>query len=193
MNYELVKTPASIKNDFFKMNKNEAKEYFDWFTANISTRMSILNDYLLEYCPVWESNYSKESLSLLSDVFPQMVSSKEVPKETQSGERLFIKGAFKKVDITPKKGLSDLTVSFCFDVAIYFGECLRLTCSLPWGLSVDSKKNINYGQPVLKSTGSPVELNPRLIVENLAYKALEGSLPDKQLVLLYDNWKKLLT
>jgi len=193
MNYELVKIPASFKNDFFKMSKKEAKEYLDWFTAIVPSRMSILNDYLLDYCPVWESSYSRESLSLLSEVFPQMVSSTGMPNEKQSGKKMFIKGAFKKIEITPDKGLSNLTVSFCFDVAIYFGECLRLACNLPWELNVDSKKNINYGQPVLKKTGSPVELNPRLIVENLAHKVLEGDLPDKQLVLLYDNWKKLLT
>ncbi len=58
-----------------------------------------------------------------------------------------------------------------------------------WGYDISSRKYASYAQPILKKDGIKVELNPKLILEVLAKKVIEGRAKDTALTDLYKTWK----
>lgn len=44
--YEVMKSPFSDFNDFDKMKKKEAEEYFNWYVSELDNRMRILKAYI---------------------------------------------------------------------------------------------------------------------------------------------------
>ena len=96
--------------------------------------------------------------------------------------------------ITSENIITDKTTSICYDVGLYFAKCLiQENTSLSWGFKLKPKSYIHYGQPILYSETSKVDLNPRSIFEMKARKFLDGNTNKNDgFQVLFEVWNTLL-
>lgn len=168
------------------MSKKELKEYYNWFMDNISVRLNALQHVVTftQGFENWQGDFSPESLNTLGEWFALHV---EVRKKTQEElDELKSQLTF-PIDI-PEEELTEATFSLAYDIGIYLSQVfLRNHMSLKWEQFLGSKRNVDYGQPILIGFGK-VPFNPIRISIVLAYGISRGNRDSKGLKELYDIW-----
>ena len=143
--------------------------------------------------PDWVADYSDTSLFKLYEWFKQQIAYRVMTQEEkeQIENQISITPLFVGVIPIPELTFTVETVTICFDTSIYFGETLVYnTNNLKWKADLASKKYADYAQPLLFKDGNKVPLNPRRIIENVAYNILDKGERDMSFIKLFDTWKR---
>ncbi len=187
MDYQPI-YPPQVFNSLRQASKKEAEACFEWFIQVKDERIKVL-EKAVQTTPgfkSWRADYTPNSLSLLSKWFNSVVASRPMTPEEIKEEENKLLPQFKDIIQIDTKTLSSQTVSICFDVGIYVGECLKNKLShLQWKL-FEGRKYIDHNQPVLEDFNG-AGFNPRRIGEVQAGKILKG-IGKVDLLQIYNYW-----
>jgi hypothetical protein len=74
---------------------------------------------------------------------------------------------------------------------MYFARVLmQLYPQLRWKLFLGSKRNVDYGQPVLEGFRSAIVLNPVAVSTVIARKAAQGEAKRSHLRATFETWRE---
>lgn len=194
-NKYLIEVPEKLNKKFKNFDKSDATEYLDWFITISPLRMKQLNTSVLKKFPNWKGDFTRKSLEILQDWFISNISFRKKTDEEITEIKSQLKGTLIEKVITIKdETLTTKSISVCFDVALYLANTLKESNpKLNWGFKLTPKNYIHYGQPVLFTKKSKIDLNPRSIIEMKALKVLDETFTDNDtFIKLFDIWTKLL-
>lgn len=188
--YPLIKIPAFVNKDIYTFSKEEAKEYFKWFTSIKSERLRILESKVQEMYPEWKLDFTRNSLINLYEWFGKKVIYRNINEE----EKEEIKKQISKtpllvgvIDI-PETTFTDETVSICFDIGVYMGDALIFNVlGTKWVQKINSTNYIDYAQPIIATKVSKVPFNPRRVAESMARSILNKSTKSFSFLELFDD------
>jgi len=176
--YPLIKIPTFANKDIYTFSKEEAKEYYKWFTSIKRERSQILESEVQEIYPEWKLDYTRNSLINLYEWFRKKVMYRNMNKE----EKEELKEQISKTPLLvgvieiPETTFTAETVSICFDIGVYFGDALIFNVlDAKWIQKINSTNYIDYAQPLIATKVSKVPFNPRRVIESMA-----GSILDKR-------------
>jgi hypothetical protein len=191
MEYQLIQPPHLV--NFRAMDGKQAREYFDWFIAQVPIRVAELKKYVQstpEY-KIWETDFTPESLDLLGKWLCEHIETKQ--RSSEGIKNIYANSPewFRNIQI-PDYDLSLITVSLSFDVGVYLSQVITNNVQgLRWEIVAKPKKDVNYHQPVL-TNGEHLVLNPVGIVLTYAYGIAQGTKGPNRLRELYEIWSKTL-
>lgn len=188
--YPLIKIPDFANKDIYTFSKEEAKEYYKWFTTIKSERLQILETEVQKMYPEWKLDYTRNSLITLYEWLGKKVMYRNMNDE----EKEEIKKQISKtpllvsVIVIPDTTFTDETVSICFDIGVYFGDSLIFNVpGTKWIQKINSTNYIDYAQPLIATKFSKVPFNPRRIAESMAGSILDKSEKSFSLLDLFDD------
>lgn len=189
--YPLVSIPSFANKSFYDFTHEESKRYFNWFLKIRNERIDILESNVQLLYPKWKADYSRSSLNELYDWLGKQVEYRLMTDD----EKMMIKDQISStplfIDVIPIPNVTftDETVSICFDTGIYFGETLiKNIPDLMWIQKLNSKKFIDYAQPLISRKKSKVPVNPRRVAENIASSFLDREQNEITFEELFDKW-----
>jgi hypothetical protein len=189
--YPLVIVSNSFNKPFVDFTNKEAKAYFEWFMNIKEERIGILEKNVQQYNKDWYANFSRLSFTNLFVWFKSNVKSKKT-NETEAEEirnQLLATPFLVNVIEISDTSFTKETVSICFDVAIYFGETLiRNISDLSWIYKVNSKRYVEYAQPIIINPFKKIDVNPRRLIEVCAEKIIDGTNTENEFKDLYAVW-----
>lgn len=192
--YPLLAVPNTFNKPFGDFSNKEAKAYFEWFMKIKDERVSILERNVQQSDKNWFADYSKSSFGNLFVWFKANVKRRNIT-ETEAKEirkQLSSTPLLANVIEVRETTFTRETVSTCFDVAVYFGEILRRNINgLSWTYKVNSKRYVEYGQPIIISLSKKMEVNPRRLIEVCAEKIIDGTDKGNEFENLYNVWADL--
>ena len=190
MEYELMTPPFKCK-EFDDMNKNDAKEYFDWYISQIGHRISVLKEYAHSENGDIIFDYTPESLIPLWDWYEQKI--KLIKKSTKELEEEYKKYPKWVHDSLSHKKISMDTLKIGMDIAIYFAEVVVRSChgKIQWGYFTKPKNRMSVNEPTLLGFKHDMDLNPRLIVLNCTRRSSREK-NSTQLFDTYQVWMSFL-
>lgn len=174
------------------MSKKELRAYFKWFQEITPERIGEL-DSRVKSSPGfenWQPDLTPRSVDVLGRWFVSQI-------ETRPRTRAEIT-EFKVQPSFPieRSGveLTNRTFSLAMDIGMYLGQVfLKNHPSLKWDQPLGSKRDIDYGQPVLVGFhGGKVPLNPVGLIVTLAYGLRDNTRTGESLRELYEIWSKSL-
>ena len=189
MAYNIIKPPFTL--DFYEMPKKELKEYFRWFQEVIPDRINGLARTVKESPGFenWQPDYTPISLISLGEWMSTQVQTRERSEEELEQKRQEIGHAAHPVEI-PKWELTNQTFSLAMDIGMYLSQVfLRNHPSLKWDQLFSSKRDMDYGQPVLVGFGR-APFNPVQMTVTQAYALVHKTRSGKGLRELYDIWSR---
>jgi hypothetical protein len=90
-----------------------------------------------------------------------------------------------------RETLTDDTVTVAVHVAMYLSQVMVSNHrALSWKLKTGSKRNVDYGHPVLVGFKDDVPFNPIHLVVTLAHGLARGSKTGRRLREIYDTWER---
>jgi hypothetical protein len=188
--YPLIKIPSFATKDIYTFSKEEAKEYYKWFTSIKSERVQILESEVQQMYPEWKLDYTRNSLISLYEWFEKKAKYRNInDEEKEEIEKQISKTPlFVGVIEIPETTFTDETVSICFDAGIYFGETLIFNVlGTKWLQKINSTKYIDYAQPIIATKVSKVPVNPRRSMEGIARRLLDRDTKEIPFVELFDK------
>lgn len=186
--YHLMVPPFEFV-PFEKMNKKQAKEYFDWFILQTESRIlelqayaklhgithSVFDDSIRSLIPVWEWYESQITLT------------KKSPEEIQReliGRPKWMHGIIEQ----STERLSDLTIATAIDLSFYFAKVFLIhNPSISWGIRTKPKSLASVNRPVLTGFIKDMILDPSRIVIVSAEKSSRAPFSTR-LLDLYQTW-----
>ncbi len=179
MEYNYLVSPFDF-DSFDNISKKQAQEYFEWYIAQSETRIGLLRTFTNEKNPGRISfDNSPESLVPLWDWFEDEILFGEqgVSSEPKDGCNTELPGEALKVIL---------------DISFYFAEVvLRNNPSIAWGYFTKPKSRMSVNKPVLVGFKADMDLDPRLIVRNCAYRSIDNK-NSENLFNIYTNWLDLI-
>lgn len=176
---------------FLAMDKKKLNEFFQWFMEIkpycIEELMQLIGD--TPGFEKWEANDSANSLDGLGEWFAKKVRKRDyTPEEIEKIRNKFDPDS--KIEF-PTWDLTDETKSLALYVGMYYGDvALKNNSPLKWEQFLVSKKNADYGQPVLNGCGF-VLINPVRVAHSVAFGLIDGAKNGGDLRKGYDYWRKL--
>lgn len=187
MKYKVIQPPFTLK--FHEMAKGELREYGEWLHSVTEERLTQLEATVRQTqgFEQWRATYTENSLDLLGEWFVAQVSvrprTKEELNELHSRSPMLL-----NVD---EYELTNQTFSLAIDIGLYVARMFLNSFShVRWTQSFKSKKDIDYGQPVLIGFGKP-PFNPLRMMVTLAYSISRGTESKDGLRQIYMIWSKL--
>jgi hypothetical protein len=90
----------------------------------------------------------------------------------------------------PRNTLTEESYSIAFDVGIYLAKTLIARHpSLTWTQDFKSRRNVDFGQPLLTSFG-PLQLNPIRVAVNIAQGLAHKRRPASRFREVYEEWSR---
>lgn len=188
--YKMMIPPFEM-DEYSKLTKQQAQEYFDWFTTQIPERIEILlgaiessGEQNLE-----QFDMTPESLKPLWSWLKKNI--KTTPKsqaemnelKTTLPNRIF-------EDVNDWK-LDSSTLVLAMDVSLYFAEVfLKNYSNLYWNILSKPKSHVDLNKPVIIGFKN-APLYPPRIIRNLCSCYAEGD-SSKSLLSLYEVWKSFI-
>lgn len=188
MNYEILKPPFSLA--FTTMQRKELEAYQKWFFEIMPERISQLERVVRSASVYreWSADFSPDSLEVLGEWFSSQV---EVRPRTDE-ELTQIRTGSPLLSLGSDYELTNRTFSMAVDSGMYFGQVfIENSSKISWGQCLTSKKDADYGQPVLFGFHQ-VQLNPVRILVTLAYGIARQRRSGKRLHELYFEWMRML-
>jgi len=184
-----INTPQSV-SEIREMNKEEAQQYFFWFTNEIENNIKEMG-----MCDI--TDFSKDSLTRVWERFLDMVDTvnkEEMEKNRPSSSNENVKKPLVKVKISGVELYEGIFIR-ALDISTYFAEVFRREYQLngiKWGY-VTSLENLPYGnRPVLIGFHDPQ--NPVMdqigLFTDLTIKVVKGDRTKHVLMDLYKEWEK---
>lgn len=189
MQYQIVNPPFTPH--FATLSKEELRDYYQWFMKAIPHKVAELAE-MVRASPgfdSWDADKSPESLGTLGEWFCSQVQTR--PRSKQEIETIAARSPY-PIDV-PKEELTDRTFAAAMDVAAYFSQILlRHHPTLRWHHSLEGRRSVHYGQPVIVGFGK-AEFNPIQVMNTLAYGIASSNKDGTALRKLYDVWSKMVT
>lgn len=187
MTYIISNPP--ITADFREMQKGELKEYANWYFNNLPERIKILEEAVKSLYPYWQADYSPESLLVLGEWFYSQAEERPMTQKELKEFDEFQKNQKHNLGICKTTELTDKTISIAIDIGMYLSQMfLKNVPNLKWEINTKSKKQPNYGEPVLK--GEKDSFNPSRMIITLAYGFIRKSKTPDRLAKLYEKWSE---
>ena len=190
MGYELM-TPLYAFKEFDDMNKNDAKEYFEWYISQIKHRISVLKEYVHSENGDIIFDYSPESLIPLWDWYEQKIKLiKKSAEELKEEYKIYTSWVH---DSLSHKKISMDTLIIGMDIAIYFAEVVVRSChgKIQWGYFTKPKNRMSVNEPTLLGFKYEKDLNPRLIISNCTWYS-SNKKNSARLFDMYQEWMSSL-
>lgn len=175
MEYNYLVSPFDF-DSFDKISKKQAQEYFEWYIAQSEIRIGLLRTFINEKHPRLISlDNSPESLVPLWEWFEN---------EILFGEQ----GVSGECENDGNTKLPGEVLKVILDISFYFAEVvLHNNPSIAWGYFTKPKSRMSVNKPVLVGFKSDMDLDPRLIVRNCAYRSIDNK-NNENLFNIYTNW-----
>lgn len=146
-----IPVPPFEFDNFEKLTKKQAQEYFDWYIACIPERVKVLEELFNNkwHCNI-QFDYSLESLDPLWAAFEKHIeievrTEKQIRAEHNGFPEYVIEEALKD-----KRKISNKSLIIALDIGTYFGEVItRQIPGIYWGFFTRPKKMMSVNQPVL--------------------------------------------
>ena len=187
--YSIIIQPSD--SDFQSMSRKELKEQFNWYLSQIPQRTEILAEAIHSTTGYdeWNPYFSPESLIPLGQWFAERVETRKLTEEEKA--RICSTTPDRLKSFVGEDELTDRTISLAIDIGMYMAQVfLRNVPSLKWKLQLGSKRNFDYGQPVLEGFGNKVCFNPTRMIVTLAWGLENRKRDGGGLRELYDIWRK---
>lgn len=183
MQYEVMIPPFEYI-EFPKMNKRQAKEYFDWYISQIDHRISLLSSAVLADETVLSFDYSVESLIPLWEWYENKISF--VKLDDSEYQKKLQKYPSWMENYISNMDLSYTTVVYGMDIALYFAEVIirNNEGKVKWGYFTKPRNRLSVNEPTLLGFKNDDDLNPRLIVLNCTRHSNE----ERQATRLYNMY-----
>ena len=188
MVYQMQVPPFEIET-FEKLSAKQAKDIFHWYIGEIPFRLKQLQEYLDT-----ETNNSimltKEidTLSPLWKWFCNTIQTREKTAAEIQEELLNTPEWLHPVVRSKKEKPTYETLAVAMDIAIYFAEVIiHHNPCIQWGYFTRPKSRVSVNEPTLVGFSDGMDLNPRLIVNNLLLKHIRTQ-ETKDLKAVYDIW-----
>lgn len=190
MSYEML-IPPFKRVEFSKMNKEQAKEYFEWYISQIDKRIDLLFDAVKKDGVAAKFDYSKESLIDLWSWYETKISYRKL--DELEYEKIVAKYPDWMHEYISKTELSFETLMYGMDVALYFAKVVIINNrdKVKWGYYTKPKNRDSVNQPVLLGFMNGMDLNPRLIVINCTRRSGREK-KSTRLIEIYNNWMEYL-
>lgn len=188
MGYEYQVSPFEFW-EFPDFTKEQAKEYFEWYTGQIGGRIEYLREYMAREGYGMGFDYSPESLIPLWRWYEGKVEVVEKTEEELAEERKKTPGWLH--EYIKKDRLSYETIGICLDVAAYFAEAVIRGGGgkLKWGYFTKPKNRAGVNRPVVLGFKANIDLDPRVVVHNCTKHDLKEK-RETRLYDLYHTWMK---
>jgi hypothetical protein len=204
-NYTMINPPFSLNSsemskkelreyarslNFSEMSKKELREYARWYHEVMPERLDILI-HAVHATPgfeTWQPDYTPSSLERLGEWYAGQVETR--PRTQDEIDEIKSRLTF-QIEIASYE-LTDRTYSLAYDVGMYLSQVfMKNHESLRWDQPLGSKRDINYGQPVLMGFGA-VPFNTVGMLVTQASGIVTGHYTGKKLRELYDIWKDMI-
>ena len=171
-----IELPPVLKV-FSKMSKEESSEVYNWYTTNINSRITVLENHVRYVTrQEWSADRSERSLNILPSIIRQTARYYE-PEKYNYEANVF----------------NDETYSLIFDISRYWGEVLIFNLfKAKWDLYLTDQGDIAYNQPVITSTKTTVVCAPIQIITIGFHKIITSYMDDEDFLKLYLIWKRKL-
>lgn len=189
--YRVIQSP--IDENVYKLNKKQAKVFFNWYINEIPTRIQILADYVRSSPEFsgWQENMLVESLDDLGKWFCKQVETRPRSEVEISDIRKRAPALFDAVGI-PQDELTGKTISLAIDIGMYLSQIMQKNVeNAKWVQKTTAKRSVNFNLPVL-STGGRMVFNPTHLMITYAYGIARGTKKPEGLRELYEIWKDIL-
>lgn len=171
MIYTLFEIPFG--RDFRDLPRNEARQFFDRFVAQIPTRIRMLEAEVRRTrgFESWNADAGDPSIAALSLWLAILARSRKLTaeelaylKESVTGPLRSIVAQLYPLDLTPE------TYSYCIDAAMYVGETIRQRHpEVAWRLGPEPKRGQFYNRPVLMTQDKLFIEDPIDWVKSMVY------------------------
>jgi hypothetical protein len=184
LSYNMIAPPFAV--DFKESDKQLLRQYFDWFVAEIPSRLRELQRAIDSTGgPAFQLDFSRESLLALGQWFAPLVETRELSRAEISAW----KASLPYYIDAPTSDLTDRTKSLCVDIGIYEAETLRHHFPfLKWELRTKNKRHAEYGRPVLSGFLKSMEFDPAGFV--LGDKLSEDPTRTHEIARTFDVWSE---
>lgn len=188
MEYKMQIPPFPVK-DFAELTAKQAKQIFEWYVGEIPSRLKQLQAYLDEETHgAVKLTKDIETLRPLWDWFSGTIKTRErSPEELQKD----LENAPEWLHPTILEDSAKIaweSLSVGMDIAICFAEVMiEHNPRIHWDYFTKSKKRMSVNEPVLLGFKNGMDLNPRLVTNNLMLKHIRQK-KDTGLSGLYDVW-----
>ena len=204
--HDYVPLLLPIDKPFEKLNKDEAKQYFDWFILHVDERSEYVRKNVTEFfhLSLDTIDFSMKSIILIWRWFLQAAEIQPTPKSRLNQLRNELKTRHEPIefisDIIKKnnKELSLISLYIIRDIGMYTGKVLLQNYPvLRWGYHTDTKKDSFANIPqifgfVNYSYNPPFEMqfDPIHYAEMAAANLLDGSASENDLYDYCMRWEK---
>lgn len=190
MEYIGMKSPNWF-TDYKIMSNKEAKKFFEWYISMIDSRVKYLQNFISNEGIECVLDYSSESLIPLWEWFKTKIVLVEKDNDCiELEKRNTPKWMWQYIE---RKQFSDETDAITVDIAMYFGEVVRMTKSdiIYWDYVKNTPKNVSYHHPVLRGFKGNDTLDPQLIT-NVATWSVIRKRQRNGLYEVYCVWKNAI-
>ena len=167
----------------------QAREYFEWFKAEIPARLSALSNAVAAHPPVHSLDLSEACLPALG----RWLDSSLTTQLLSEAEKAELKSKFRPEYLffmEPWKFTRE-SDSLCIDVGIYLAEVLRSQHpNLKWDFVRRAKTSVDYHQTVLVGFTARMSMNPVRIAHVIAVKSVKGTSAELELPDTLSVWSK---
>ncbi len=185
MNFE----DFSLNYHLSELNLKVVKSYAKLFFAEKDERLLNFIDNVASDCNInpSELNFSEESLEVLDR---WLVNHVECVKLTKEEYEVVRKSLPDYIDINDWR-FSDVTYSNIINVGLYLGEVMiHKHPNLKWEQCLNGKKNIDYGQMIIRV--GKIGMNPMRLVDVTCLKIVDNSKSPKRLREIVHLWEEYL-
>lgn len=172
MEYNYLVSPFDF-DSFDNINKKQADEYFRWYISQSGIRIDLLRAFINENHPGrFDPDNSPDSLVPLWKWFED-----EILFDGQNPCNAELPGE---------------TLKIITDISFYFAEVvLYNNPGIKWGYFTRPKNRMSVNKPVLVGFKTDMDLDPRLVVRNCAYRSLDNK-NSENLYNIYKNWLEFI-
>ena len=188
MEFTTAYTPVT---DFFSsMNSKELNCFYELFMLNKPYCLDELIQAVWQTpgYESWSADFSPESLDGVAEWLASRIHKEQLPSTVNETGNDSIAGT---ADLnTPV--LSEDAMSLAVLVGMYYGEvAVRCNPELSWSQLKGSRKQADYGQPVISASGM-LPTNPIRVAHAFASAILDGSKKIGRLRETYEYWMQLI-
>lgn len=178
--YPLLIVPERFNIKIGKLNKELSLDYSNWILSLKDERIELLKKHLSS--DNIQLDCSNESLKSLFNWFKNNISFRNKTEEEIEEYKNFKDVIIKEQTFTPE------SISLIFDIALFWGECLiNKTENIKWFANYVDNGDIGYAFPII-GEDSTDGVNPRQIIEVVAYKLMDKKELDDEFNELLNIW-----
>ena len=190
LEYPIMSPEFEVK-PFEKMNKKEAQMHFSWYINKIPERIELLRMAYFKTGGGDKENldFSPQSLIELWRWFINIIETVPKSEEKIAEEIQQVPNWLKDTVYENAIELSLGSQIILMDIAIYFAEVFEENFdNIQWGVITKPKSLAYVNRPVLIGFSSGLEMDPRILLSNLALEIIDGNNDIKELFSLYEVW-----